>query len=124
MTGAIRPQDVPGLADLDPAAPVYMVNLLKFKKPGGVDSYLQYGAGVAPLLERAGAKVRFAGSTPSVVASADGAPWWDVLMVVEYPTPAAFLDMVTSDEYALVAGFRDDALERGDLIATANWDFT
>ena len=45
-------------------------------------------------------------------------------MVVEYPTPAAFLDMVTSDEYALVAGFRDDALERGDLIATGNWNFT
>ena len=124
MSAVIRPEDVPGLAGMDSEAPVFMVNLLKFKQPGGLDSYLQYGAGVAPILEAVGATVRFAGATPSVVASEEGAPWWDVMLVVEYPSPAAFLDMVTSDEYALVAPHRDGALERGDLIATSNWNFT
>jgi hypothetical protein len=33
-------------------------------------------------------------------------PWWDAIIVVEYPSPAAFLDMVS---------------DRGDLIATSIW---
>lgn len=37
----MAPDDVPGLSDLDPHAPVYMVNLLKFKKPDGLKSYLE-----------------------------------------------------------------------------------
>jgi hypothetical protein len=41
MNAVIRPQDVPGLADLNSNAPVFMVNLLKFKKPDGVASYVQ-----------------------------------------------------------------------------------
>lgn len=101
-----------------------MVNLLKFKTPGGIDSYLRYGAGVTPLLEAAGAAVRFSAANPSVIASGDGIPWWDVILVVEYPSPAAFLDMVFSEDYARVAGYRDAALERGDLIAISTWDFT
>jgi uncharacterized protein (DUF1330 family) len=124
MNSVIRPEDVPGLAGLENDAPVFMVNLLKFKKPDGLSSYLQYGAGVAPLLESAGATVRFAGAAPSVVASEDGTPWWDVILVVEYPSPPAFLNMVTSDAYAQVAGYREAALERGDLIATTAWNFT
>jgi uncharacterized protein (DUF1330 family) len=124
MNAVIRPQDVPGLADLNSNAPVFMVNLLKFKKPDGVASYVQYGTAVTPLLDKVGATVRFTGATPSVVLGDDGAPWWDVILVVEYPSPGAFLDMVTSDEYAQIAPYRDAALERGDLIATASWDFT
>ncbi|MCV7302961.1 hypothetical protein H7J93_25375 [Mycobacterium barrassiae] len=49
---------------------------------------------------------------------------WDVIIVVKYPTPSAFLDMVTSEGYQQIAKHRDHALERGDLIATADWDFT
>jgi uncharacterized protein (DUF1330 family) len=124
VDAVIRPEDVPGLAELDSDAPVFMINLLKFREPGGVESYLQYGVGVTPLLERAGATVRFAGEAPTVVFSGDGVPWWDVILVVEYPSPTAFLDMVTSDEYAQVAIYRENALERGDLIATTGWNFT
>jgi hypothetical protein len=69
MTGPMQPDSVPGLQHLDPKAPVYMVNLLKFKTPNGVASYLEYGAGVAPLLEAAGATVCFAGSRPRDVAT-------------------------------------------------------
>ena len=124
MTGAMRPDSVPGLQNFDPKAPVYMVNLLKFKTPNGVASYLEYGAGVAPLLEAAGASVCFTGSRPRGAADDSDSAWWDVIIVVKYPTPGAFLDMVTSESYQQIAKHRDDALERGDLIATADWDFT
>lgn len=102
-------------------APVVMVNLLKFKPEGGVESYLQYGQEVVPHLEGVGAKLRYAGGAPSVVIGDGERPWWDVILIVEYPTPQAFIDMVTTREYAKVHEHRAAGLDRGDLIATSTW---
>jgi uncharacterized protein (DUF1330 family) len=102
-------------------APVVMVNLLKFKTPGGLESYQRYGREVAPHLERVGATVRFAGTAPAFVIGDSEKPWWDAILIVEYPTPAAFIDMVTTQEYAKVHEHRAAGLERGDLIATSVW---
>jgi uncharacterized protein (DUF1330 family) len=102
-------------------APVVMVNLLKFKTPGGLESYQRYGREVAPHLERVGATVRYAGTAPAFVIGDSEKPWWDAILIVEYPTPAAFIDMVTTQEYAKVHEHRAAGLERGDLIATSVW---
>jgi uncharacterized protein (DUF1330 family) len=102
-------------------APVVMVNLLKFKTIGGVESYQRYGREVAPHLERVGATVRYAGAAPANVIGDGERPWWDAILIVEYPTPQAFIDMVTTQEYAKVHEHRAAALERGDLIATSAW---
>jgi hypothetical protein len=40
---------------------------------------------------------------------------------VEYPTPQAFIDMVTTPEYSEVHEHRAAGLERGDLVATSAW---
>ena len=101
--------------------PVVMVNLLKFNSSGGLESYLQYGREVIPHLERAGATVRYAGTAPKYVIGDGENPWWDAILVVEYPTPQAFIDMVTTQEYAKVHEHRAAGLERGDLIATSAW---
>ena len=101
--------------------PVLMVNLLKFKMSGGLESYQRYGREVAPHLERVGATVRYAGTAPAVVIGEGERPWWDAILIVEYPTPQAFIDMVMTPEYAQVHEHRADALERGDLIATSTW---
>ena len=37
------------------------------------------------------------------------------------PSPAAFLDMVTNEEYLKIHDHRANALDRGDLIATSTW---
>jgi uncharacterized protein (DUF1330 family) len=102
-------------------APVVMVNLLKLKTPGGLDRYLQYGREVAPHLKRVGASVLYAGGAPAFVIGEGERPWWDAILVVQYPTPQAFIDMVTTDEYAEVHEHRAAGLERGDLIATSTW---
>jgi uncharacterized protein (DUF1330 family) len=102
-------------------APVVMVNLLKFHEDGGLKSYQRYGQEVAPHLDRVGATVRYGGAAPAVVIGHGERPWWDAILIVEYPSPAAFIDMVTTDEYARVHEHRAAALERGDLIATSTW---
>jgi uncharacterized protein (DUF1330 family) len=98
-----------------------MVNLLKFKTEGGLESYLQYGRDVAPHLRRVGATVRYAGTAPAYIIGDGERPWWDAILVVEYPTPQAFIDMVTTPEYAKVHEHRAAGLARGDLIATSAW---
>ena len=113
------PEQFAALAARPADAPVVMVNLLKFKTPGGLESYQRYGRDVAPHLERVGATVRYAGSAPAVVIGDGERPWWDAILIVEYPTPQAFIDMVTSPEYAKVHEHRAAGLERGDLIATS-----
>ena len=98
-----------------------MVNLLKFKEPGGLERYLQYGQEVALHLERVGARIVYAGTAPAVIIGDGQKPWWDAILIVEYPTPQAFFEMVTTEEYAKVHEHRAAALERGDLIATSTW---
>ena len=115
------PEQFAALAARPVDAPVVMVNLLKFKTPGGLESYQRYGRDVAPHLERVGATVRYAGSAPAVVIGDGERPWWDAILIVEYPTPQAFIDMVTSLDYAKVHEHRAAGLERGDLIATSGW---
>ena len=102
-------------------APVVMINLLKFNEGGGRERYLQYGLEVAPHLQRVGATVRCAGTAPARVIGDGERPWWEAILVVEYPSPAAFLEMVSTHEYAQVHEHRAAALERGDLVATSVW---
>ena len=123
MSSSLEPtaEQFAALAARPADGPVVMVNLLKFKPEGGVESYLQYGQEVVPHLERVGATLRYAGGAPSVVIGDGERPWWDVILIVEYPTPQAFIDMVTTQEYAKVHEHRAAGLDRGDLIATSTW---
>src|SRR5262245_64178834 len=105
-------------------APVVMVNLLKFREDGGVERYLRYGQEVAPHLERVGATVRYGGTAPAVIIGHGERPWWDAILIVEYPSPAACIDMVTTEEYAKVQEHRTAALHRGDLIQPSAWSAT
>ncbi|HEX9175540.1 MAG TPA: DUF1330 domain-containing protein [Mycobacterium sp.] len=115
------PEQFAALAARPADAAVVMVNLLKFNQPGGLERYLQYGQEVAPHVERVGGKVRYGGAAPTVVIGDGERPWWDAILVVEYPSPAAFIEMVTDDGYLQVHQHRVAALERGDLIATSTW---
>jgi uncharacterized protein (DUF1330 family) len=115
------PEQFAALAARPADAPLVMVNLLKFKQDGGLQSYLRYGEEVAPHLERVGATIRYGGAAPAVVIGDGAKPWWDAILIVEYPSPAAFIDMVTTEEYAKVHEHRTAALDRGDLIATSVW---
>ncbi|OMC55056.1 DUF1330 domain-containing protein [Mycobacterium sp. IS-836] len=115
------PEQFAALAARPADEPVVMVNLLTFKADGGLERYAQYGRDVIPHLERVGAAVLYAGGAPAVVIGDGERPWWDAVLVVQYPSPQAFIDMVTTQEYAKIHENRAAGLERGDLIATSAW---
>jgi uncharacterized protein (DUF1330 family) len=91
---------------------VVMLNLLAFRPEGGRERYEEYGAAVAPLLERAGGRVVFLGN-PAAALLGDGS--WDLVILVEYPTRQAFLEMIGSPEYQAIAYLRTEALSKGEL---------
>lgn len=95
---------------------VVMLNLLKFKPAGGAASYAEYVKHALPILERLGAKAVYAGPVTSVLV---GDSSWDSILLVEYPSRKVFMEMVNSPEYQAISHFREDALERTELIATA-----
>ena len=115
------PEQLAALASRQADVPVVMINLLQFRADGGRESYLRYAQEVAPHLQRVGGTVRYAGAAPGVVIGDGEKPWWDAIIVVEYPSPAALLDMVTNEEYLKVHEYRAAGLDRGDLIATSIW---
>jgi uncharacterized protein (DUF1330 family) len=93
-------------------APVTMLNLLRFKPDGGKERYAEYGTAVAPLLQKAGARVVFLGEAALPLL---GEGRWDSVLLVEYPTRQAFLDMIGSAEYQAIGHLRTEALEHGEL---------
>jgi uncharacterized protein (DUF1330 family) len=115
------PEQLAELAARPTDVPVVMINLLQFRADGGRESYVRYAQEVAPHLQRVGGTVRYAGAAPGVVIGDGEKPWWDAIIVVEYPSPAAFLDMVSNEEYLKVHEYRAAGLDRGDLIATSMW---
>ncbi|RMH15966.1 MAG: DUF1330 domain-containing protein [Acidobacteria bacterium] len=90
-----------------------MLNLLKWK-PGGEASYRRYLAAVAPLVERVGGRVRFSGRPAELLI---GEEEWDLMLVVEYPTRGALLEMIGSAAYREIEHLRHQALERSVLYA-------
>lgn len=101
-------------------APVVMVNLLQFRADGGRERNLRYAQDVVPHIQRVGATVSYAGAPPQQVIGEGERPWWDAILIVEYPSPAAFLDMVTDAEYLKVREHRAAALDRGDFIGKSS----
>ena len=95
--------------------PFVMLNLLKFKKEGGRESYLRYIKASGPFVAGVGAKVLYFGKANELL---NGTETWDVVMLVEYPSRKAFLEMANNPDYLKVHQYREDALERAALYAT------
>ncbi|MFW0794386.1 DUF1330 domain-containing protein [Gordonia sp. CPCC 205515] len=120
------------VTELPADQPITMLNLLRFRevadysnagdlapaKPiSGADAYRVYSRGALAHLEKAGAEVVLQGDCgPTVIGPIDES--WDSILVVRYPSPAAFVEMVTSPEYQSLTRHRTAAVADSRLIAT------
>ena len=121
-------EQIKALLDSDLGTPVVMLNLLKFaeradgdggdgsKSSSGRESYARYGDRVRSMLEETGARVLFQGRADSVVIGGD-ADDWDAVILVEYPSRAAFIEMTSSPKYQQVSKDRTAGLADSRLIA-------
>ena len=97
--------NVRGLQELDLQAPVVMVNLMRFRERSldgdgsGWDAYLRYSALTVPMIKARGGTLLWTGDAKAVALGAEDGNQWDYLALVYYPTVAAFIDMMTSEDY-------------------------
>jgi uncharacterized protein (DUF1330 family) len=101
------------IRDMELDGPVIMLNLLKFNPDGGADEYSRYGSAAGNHLQKAGARVRL---LANVAATVIGGEDWDRMILVEYPSKQAFLEMSSSSDYP--SEIRANALLDSRLICT------
>lgn len=108
--------------------PVQMINLLKFRdratyKEGevevpdvsGREAYRRYGVAMAAMVADVGGRVVLTGQPEGMFIGND-ADLWDEVLVVEYPSRDAFLQMLSMPEYRAVHMHRDAGLDHQQLI--------
>ena len=104
----------------DPGGPVVMLNLLRFAD-GGREAYAQYAAALnETFLPRYGGVVLYAGDGSTTLVAETGQDW-DAVLLVQYPSRAAFTEMVADPEYQTVTGLRTGSLTEAVLQATVPW---
>jgi uncharacterized protein (DUF1330 family) len=123
---AITPtqSQIQALMELDTDKPVVMLNLLRFKEradgvgagASGLEAYERYGRETAPFLAGVGGRVLQAVEARQMVIGPEALEW-HMALLVEYPSPARFLEMATNPDYLLVHEHREAALEDSRLIA-------
>src|SRR5947209_18298324 len=97
--------NIEGLNKLDQSAPVVMLNLMRFRERSldgdgsGWDAYLRYSARTVPMIKARGGTLLWTGNAKAVALGAEDRNHWDYVALVYYPSVAAFIDMMTSDDY-------------------------
>jgi hypothetical protein len=97
--------NIKGLKQLEQQAPVVMVNLMRFHERSldgdgsGWDAYLRYSALTVPMIKARGGTLLWTGDAMTVALGLQHGHGWDYLALVYYPSVAAFIDMMTSQDY-------------------------
>ena len=98
--------------DLPRDEPVYMLNLVRLnavaaypeghpdhgKGLSGLEAYRAYGRTTAHIFSRVGGRQVWAGK-PQVTVTGPADEAWDLAFIAEYPSSAAFMEMVRDAEY-------------------------
>lgn len=123
---AVNMLNIEGLEQLDAQAPVVMLNLMRFharSRDGdgsGWDAYLRYSAITVPMIKARGGTLLWTGEAKAVALGPQAGNQWDFVALVQYPTVAAFLDMMTSEAYETEADpHRRNGCEAHVIIATS-----
>lgn len=118
------PDQLARLGAMDDDEPVVMLNLVKFRERSldgdgsGEDAYLRYSRDAMPLIKARGGTIIWSGRQDQVAIGDDAGDDWDLAVLVSYPSRAAFIDMMTSDDYAAVNPHRLNGLARHVILAT------
>ena len=117
------------IRSLPDVGPVVMVNLVRFRdrsldgNGSGWDAYSRYSKGDMPLLKKVGGTILWAGNVEGLSLGTLSDGCWDWVVLAHYPSRAAFLEMMLSDEYARINVDRENGVE-DHLILAANQTYS
>ena len=91
----------------DRPGPIHMLNLVRLRqhaaypdgrKASGAEAYAAYGRESGPVFERLGGRIVWQGRFELILIG-PAEERWDHCFIAEYPSVAAFIDMMTSTDY-------------------------
>jgi uncharacterized protein (DUF1330 family) len=113
---AFRANDRPG--------PIHMLNLIRLREKAaytdgrlatGAEAYAAYSRGSQPIFSRLGGRIVWRGKLEQTLIGPSD-EFWDICFVAEYPSVAAFAEMVRDPVYRLAMEHRRVALADSRLV--------
>lgn len=104
--------------------PIWMLNLIRLRKDAhyedgrdatGAAAYAEYGRTSEAFFQRVGGRIVWSGR-PQAVLIGPQDERWDIAFVAEYPSAAAFGEMVKDPGYQAIVHHRQAAVETSRLI--------
>ena len=115
-----RGADLKRLLAEDDGGPFVMLNLLRFAE-GKREQYDEYVRRAGEFVTRYGGESVYYGDGSTALVAEAGQDW-DAVVLVRYPSRAAFSRMVADPEYHLISHLRTEALTEAVLQATTPRD--
>lgn len=117
---APTPAQMEGFLQPGHDAPIYMINLLKFRETAaypdgresglsGREAYARYGEAVADLLSEYGGGAMFSANVDRLMLG-EVEELWDQVAIAMYPSRKAMLDMLSSERYQEISVHRTAGL--------------
>ncbi|WP_435200755.1 DUF1330 domain-containing protein [Janibacter sp. GS2] len=109
--------------------PIQMLNLVRYRDTAsypadhenagkgwsGADAYREYGRTSGPVLQRVGGHIIWRGR-PQVTLTGPSEERWDAGFIAEYPSAAAFFEMITDEDYKAAVINRTAAVADSRLV--------
>ncbi|MEM6495983.1 MAG: DUF1330 domain-containing protein [Pseudomonadota bacterium] len=114
--GKFRENDRPG--------PIHMLNLVRFRdeavypdgrKSTGAEAYAAYGRESFPVFSRLGGRIVWRGNFELMLIGPDSEQW-DECFIAEYPSVAAFVEMIRDPVYREAVKHRQAAVRDSRLV--------
>ncbi|MBI5131148.1 MAG: DUF1330 domain-containing protein [Rhodopseudomonas palustris] len=126
MTGHIDPtkEVFAQFRENDREGPIHMLNLVRLKpratypdgrEATGAEAYAAYGRDSLPVFSRLGGKVVWQGAFELMLIGPQS-EHWDHVFIAEYPSVAAFVEMIRDPAYREAVKHRQAAVEDSRLI--------
>lgn len=126
MSGSIDPtrEQFKAMAALESAGPVWMLNIIRFRKTAkyedgaaatGAEAYAAYARESAAFFKDVGGRIVWSGA-PELIVIGPEDERWDLCFVAEYPSSAAFAEMVKNPGYQAIVHHRQAAVKDSRLI--------
>ena len=131
MTGSVDPTraQFDAFKALPRDRPIQMLNLVRCRETAaypeghanhgrslsGREAYAEYGRSSGPVFRRVGGRIVWSGRPEAIVTGPPGEAW-DLAFIAEYPSAAAFLEMVVDPGYREHVKHRQAAVADSRLI--------
>ena len=128
---AFSREDLAAFKENDREGPIHMLNLVRLKPQAdyadgrqatGAEAYAAYGRDSEPVLKRLGGRIVWRGRFEQMLIGPQDEEQWDICFIAEYPSVAAFVEMIRDPVYRAAMEHRQAGVEDSRLVRTAPMD--